>query len=159
MKQKRKFLLQVKKSRKQFVLAYFLSLLLVFSVLYLIYRGYNVSLLALGIATFFFLITLFVAEVIHTREWWAITESSLIHSESILNKNVREIDFSSISDLDIDQPLIARILGYGTVHIRLFLNETSVSIKNINSPENFIEELKTAMSVNQWKRGNGIRKI
>jgi hypothetical protein len=63
-----------------------------------------------------------------------------------LSKNVREIDFSSISDLDLEQPLFKRILNYGNVNVRLFLNETSISIKNINNPGQFIERLQEIIS-------------
>ena len=82
----------------------------------------------------------------------------MIQSTGIFNKNVREIDFSSISDLDLDQSFFKRFLNYGNVNVRLFLNETSIKIHDISNPEEFIETLQRLISMNRRPR-HGIRKI
>ena len=50
--------------------------------------------------------------------------------------------FSSISDLDLDQPVHKRILGYGNINIRLFLNENPMRVSDINNPENFFDRVR-----------------
>ncbi len=55
-------------------------------------------------------------------------------------KNVTKIDFLKVSDLEIDQPLLQRLLGYGTVNVRVFSKYPPV--KNINKPQKFLEELQ-----------------
>lgn len=157
MKEKR-HLLKVRRSRK----AYFLLYLMIFSVLFLIgylnYKNYEISKFALIISIVFVVLMIKIIEVHRFRDWWAITNTSLIQSTGIFDKNIREIDFSSISDLDLDQPFFKRILDYGIVNVRLFLNETSIKIMDINKPEEFIRELQNKISINR-KQKNGLRKI
>ena len=102
--------------------------------------------------------TIKVSEYLRLRDWWAITNNSLVQSTGLFNKNVREIDFSSISDLDLEQSFFKRFLNYGNVNVRLFLNETSIKIIDITKPNDFIENLQRIISMNRGKK-NGLRKI
>lgn len=155
---KKEYVLKVKKSRKSHLVYYLMILAIILILSYLSLNGYQMGGFVFIISGLFVFGILAFIEVNHAREWWAITNSSLIHSFSILNKNVREVDFSSISDLDLDQPLLKRMLNYGDVNVRLFLNETSICIKNINSPKLFIETLQGLMAERGGKKV-GIRKI
>jgi membrane protein YdbS with pleckstrin-like domain len=149
MKKSKNYLLKVKKSRKSYLFIYFLAIIVLFSLFYLNREGYEITSSVLVASLVFIVGIFFVTEVLHRREWWAITETALIHSISILNKNVREVGFSSISDMDLDKPLYKRFLGYGNVNIRIFLNETTIRVKNINSPEKFIKLLQDLISKNR----------
>ena len=99
----------------------------------------------------FIAIVIKVVEVNIIRDWWAITDSTFIESKSILDKNVREIDFNAIADIDLDQPLFKRILGYGTVNIRKFLNEKTIIVEDINEPDKFINILQEAIQKRKAK--------
>jgi len=90
-------------------------------------------------------------EIHRIRNWWAITENSFIENRGIVNKNIREIEFESISDLSLNQGLHKRILGYGTINIRRFLNEAAISVPNINKPEVFLNLLQEAIKLNKSK--------
>jgi hypothetical protein len=149
MKKRGKYLLRVRKSRKSYFPFYIMVFIVFFSLLYLYQEGYELTSEVLTISLVFILGIFLLVEVLHRREWWAITETALIHSISILNKNVREVGFSSISDMDLDKPLYKRFLGYGNVNIRIFLNETTIRVKNINSPEKFIKLLQDLISKNR----------
>ena len=156
MKKGQKILLKVKKTRKAYFFLYLMAVIVAGTLFYLYLNGYEISQFVLVISGVFIVGIIFLIEIMHAREWWAITESSLIHSISILNKNVREVSFSSISDLDLDKPLHKRILGFGNVNIRVFLNETTIRVKNINNPERFINLIQDLVSEN--RRNGNVRK-
>lgn len=155
---KREYLIKVRRSRKTYFLIYLMILAIVFALGYLYYSGYSISKVALITAGIFVFTAFKFTELHRFKDWWAITNSSLVQSTGIFDKNVREMDFSSISDLDLDQPFFKRLLNYGDVNVRLFLNETSIKIININRPEKFIEELQKVMSMNRGESNNA-RKI
>jgi len=155
---KREYLIKVKKSRKSYFLLYLMVIFILSLIGYLFYKGYSINKLALIISFVFAFLILKFTEIDRFKDWWAITESSLVQSKGIFNKNVREIDFSSISDLDLDQTFFKRILNYGNINVRLFLNETSIKIVDITRPKEFIEEFQKIVSNNKNQR-NGIRKI
>jgi membrane protein YdbS with pleckstrin-like domain len=155
---KRDYLIKVKKSRKSYFLLYLMVIFILSLIGYLFYKGYSINKFALIISFVFAFLILKFTEIDRFKDWWAITESSLIQSKGIFNKNVREIDFSSISDLDLDQTFFKRILNYGNINVRLFLNETSIKIVDITRPKEFIEEFQKIVSNNKNQR-NGIRKI
>ena len=117
--------------------------------------GLTIPTLTLIISIIFIILIIKVIEIHRMKDWWAITNSALIQSLGLLNKNVREVGFSSISDMDIDKPFFKRFLNYGDVNVRLFLNETSINIKNISNPDQFVEDFQIIISQNR-KKNNGI---
>ncbi len=156
--QKKKYLIKVRRSRRSFLILYLMIIAIITLLFYLYYTGNNPSLFALIISIIFIKILINYTEIQRWKNWWAITNTSLIQSTGIFNKNVREIDFSSISDLDLDQSFFKRVLNYGNVNVRLFLNETSIKIIDISEPREFIEELQRIISMSGRKK-DGIRKI
>jgi hypothetical protein len=142
---KEQILLKVFKSRKSHVHYYFMILVVWVFVSFLYYWRGVIDFKILIAAAVFTAFVLYFIEVDIVRNWWAITDSFIIESKSILNKNVREIDLNSIADIDLDQPLFKRFLGYGTVNIRKFLNEKSITIPDIDNPEVFINILQDAI--------------
>jgi len=130
--------------------------IIVGTLLVLNYYNYSITPKVLILSSLFIFFLLSYTEYHRIKDWWAITDHSLVQSRGLLSKNVREIDFSSISDLDVDQPILKRILNFGNVNVRLFLNETSISITDINQPEDFIKELQSIISLNKRKKEHGI---
>ena len=154
---KKRYLLKVKRSRKTYLMIYLMILAILLSLIYLYYDGKTPSRLALIVSGIFIILAIKFTELHRFKDWWVITNNSIIQSTGILNKNIREIGFSSISDLDLDQPFFKRILNYGNVNVRLFLNETSIKIVDINKPREFIEELQRIVSMNKEQR-DGIQR-
>lgn len=154
----KRYLTKVYRSRATYFPIYLMITIIILVLGYLYYIRNNPSTIALIISGIFIFLAILISEVHRIREWWAITNSSLVHSVSIMNKNVREVDFASISDLDLDQPLTKRIFGHGDVNVRLFLNETSIKIKDIHNPVGFIEEFQRIIRMNR-ERKDGIRKL
>lgn len=155
---KREYIVKIKRSRKMYLLIYLMNLAIILFLVYLFYKEYTLNKKAIIISIIFIIVIIKITEIHRFRNWWAITEHSLIQSTGILNKNVREVDFSSISDIDLDQPLFKRMFDYGNVNVRLFLNETSINIENINKPESFMEKLQELIVKNKNKK-HGLRKI
>jgi uncharacterized membrane protein YdbT with pleckstrin-like domain len=156
MKEKRKYVLKVRRSRKAYLPLYLMVISLLILIGYLYYSGNPLDPIGLIVSGVFVLLTIKFTEVHRITDWWAITDNSLVQSLGLLNRNVREVGFSSISDFDLDQPFFKRILDYGNVNVRLFINETSIKINDINRPAEFIEELQKRISLNQEQK-NGIR--
>ena len=154
--QKKNYFLKVRRSRKTYSLLYLMIFLILSLISYLYYKGYTLSYFVLGLSLLFIILITKFTELHRFKDWWAITNTSIIQSTGIFNKNIRDISFSSISDLDLDQPFFKRILNYGNVNVRLFLNETSIKIIDIDKPEEFIEELQRIISMNREQK-NGIR--
>lgn len=149
-----KILLKVRRSRKSYFLIYFLILAIIGFLAYSKVIGLAVSSLALILSVSFIFLLIKFTEVHRMKDWWAITDSVLIQSLSLLNKNIREIAFSSISDIEIDQPLFKRFLNYGDVNVRLFLSEKPIRISNINNPEGFVEDFQ--LIVSHSRKGGGV---
>jgi membrane protein YdbS with pleckstrin-like domain len=152
MKKRKNYLLKVKKSRKSYFFLYLMALVVLGVLIYFYKNNYEIDNLVFIFSGIFIVGIFFITEILHAREWWAITDSSLIHSISILNKNVREVDFGSISDMDLDKPLFKRLFNYGTVNVRVFLNETSIHVKDINNPEKFINLLQDLIKNKRSKK-------
>lgn len=153
------FLIKVKVSRKAFLPLYFLILVVIGTLGFLYFKGYAVNRVSLIASFVFSVFAIKLIEIERQRDWWAVTNTSLVQSTGILNKNVKEIDFSSISDLDLDKPLFKRFLNYGNVNVRVFFNENSICIRDINQPERFIEFLQGVMNTHKKreKEEHGIR--
>ena len=156
---KKDFLLKVRVSRKRYLSLYIFAILIFLLIIYLtLFLKYNLSKTSWTLSISYLLFTIALIEYEILQDWWGVTETSLVQSLGLFNKNVRQVDFSSISDLDLNQPLFKRILNYGNVNVRLFLNETSISIKDINNPNKFIEDLQKIIAKSRKKK-DGIRDL
>jgi hypothetical protein len=153
------YLIKVRRSRKSYLEIYLMILIIIGTIVYLYQTRGIFSKYALWIALFFILILVKSTELHRIKDWWGITNSSIVQSTGLLSKNLREVDFNSISDLDLNQSLFKRILNYGDVNVRLFLNETSFTVKDINSPEDFIKQLQKIISDRKGGGDNGHRRL
>jgi len=126
-------------------------------LIYMTFIGMPVSLIAWGVSLFVLSSLIKYAEYHRIKDWWAITDSSLIQNLGLFNKHIRHVGFSSISDIGITKPLRKRLLNYGHVNVRLFLNETSINIENISHPERFVDFFHGAISEHRkYNHGIGI---
>lgn len=153
---KRNFLIKVKATRESYFPIYLMMLTILLTIMYLFLNGYEVSNTILISAIIFIILLVKVVEIHRQRDWWALTESNLVESKSILNKNLREIDYSSISGLELDQPLYKRMLNYGTIVVRMHLNGAPIFINNIKNPEEFLR--KAQKIIFEKRRNNNEKK-
>lgn len=153
------YLIKVRRSRKSYIGIYLMILIVIGTMIYLYQTRGVFSKYALFIALVFILFLVKATELHRIKDWWGITNSSIVQSTGLLSKNLREVDFNSISDLDLSQSLFKRILNYGDVNVRLFLNETSFTVKDINSPEDFIKQLQKIISERKGGKNNEHRRL
>lgn len=144
---KERYLIKVRRSRKRYVLFYFMAFCVLGVLIYFMFNDYKINPVVLILSLLYVALTVKLTELHRVKDWWAITDHSLVQSTGIFNKNIREVDFSSISDLDLEKPLFKRIFNYGNVNVRLFLNDSAVKILDINRPEEFVKDLENLISV------------
>jgi len=149
--QRKNFLLKVRRTRKSYFLVYLMILIIIGVLIYFNISGLTIPSFTLIISIGFIVLLVKITEIHRMRHWWAITDSTLIQSIGLLNKNMREVSFSSISDVGIDKPFLKRLLNYGNVTVRIFLNESSIEIKNISNPEQFVEDFQSIISRDRKK--------
>ncbi len=72
--------------------------------------------------TFIFLVFGIVAGV---RAWWksftteiAVTTTRVVHKEGFINRYTNEMNLEKIESVQVDQSILGRIFGYGTIFIR-----------------------------------------
>jgi hypothetical protein len=149
--QGKKILFKVRRSRRSYLLVYLIALGFFMILIYLANTGLTMSPLTWIIALFLILSLIKYAEIHRIKDWWGITDSALIQSLGLLNKNIRHVGFTSISDMDINKPIHKRVLNYGDVNVRLFLSDTSINIKNISNPDRFVESFHIIISEHKKK--------
>lgn len=81
--------------------------------------------------------TLFIAPLIdkYTNEY-AITNKRVVVKTGLISRDTFEMNHSRIESVNVDQGILGRILGYGTISI-VGSGGTKVSFPNIKSPLEF----------------------
>ena len=148
-----KYLMKVYRSRTSYFLIYLMILTVLVFLGYVYSTHGEISKIALIISGVFIFSAIYITEIHRFREWWAITPESVIHNLSILNKNVMEVDFSKISDLELDQPFFSRLMGHGTVRIRMYTK--FIPVINIYNPRKFLKTLQHSISEHGNKSSGG----
>lgn len=143
------FILKVRQSRKGFFTAYLMAIIVIIILSYLYLNEHKIEKIPLLISTVFIVLCIKYVEYNILSNWWAITDSTVVQSTGLFNKNIRSVDFPAISDFDIDQAFFKRIFDYGDVNIYLFSPKTKMTIKNINNPEEFFNVLES--SLKKWR--------
>ena len=117
--------------------------ILLFTVIAIKISGKEVNKFVFETALIFSAILLASVEIHILRDVYEINNSSLVHHKGIISNKIRKVDLIAISDADSKQNSWQRILNYGDVSARMFSAESTLLIKNINSPvkfANFLEE-------------------
>jgi len=134
--------LRVRTSRKRFIPLYSMAAVLLGTVIVIKYRGLPLSPFYFYGAIAFAVLVVKYVEVLRFNDWYEVNPAFLVHSNGIFNRNERNVNFGSISDLDVKQNLWQIIFGYGDIHVRLFSADTTTLIKGINHPKNFAQFLE-----------------
>lgn len=76
------------------------------------------------------------------RAWWrsftteiAVTTNRVIYKTGFIKRHTAEMNMDKVESVDVDQSLLGRILGYGTVNIR----GTGASIEELDYIDHAIE--------------------
>ncbi len=76
---------------------------------------------------------------------YTITKSKILINYGLLRRTRRYIYINSISDLDVKQTRIERLLNYGTIHLRATSGESSLELTNIGNPHQIMELVEQQM--------------
>lgn len=83
------------------------------------------------------ILTLFIAPLIHKyTDEFAITNRRVIIKTGLISRNTFEMNLSKIESVNVDQGVIGRILGYGTIRI-VGSGGTKETFPNILNPLDF----------------------
>lgn len=76
------------------------------------------------------------------RAWWqsftteiAVTTNRVIYKTGFIKRHTAEMNMDKVESVDVDQSLLGRILGYGTINIR----GTGASIEELDHIDHAIE--------------------
>ena len=138
-------IMKARTSRKLYIPVYLMIIVLVLVIIYLKVFGLSINKLAFIGAIAFAIISFLFIEIHRLRDLYEINPNSLVHSNGILNKKVKSVDFFAISDSDVSQNLLQRMFNFGNVNVRLFSQDSTTSVKNINNPLEFARFLEESI--------------
>jgi uncharacterized membrane protein YdbT with pleckstrin-like domain len=75
-------------------------------------------LLAAGIVALFGLVLLLAALIRRAGTELAVTDQRVVYKSGIIARHTIEMNRAKVESVDVDQSLLGRILGYGTVQLR-----------------------------------------
>jgi hypothetical protein len=98
------------------------------------------------------------AEVIRIAlDWWneryIITNRRVMEVRGIINKNVRDSALEKVNDVELNQSIVGRLLGYGTVQIITGSDIGVNEFKRISNPVRFKREMLNAKE--NYQRAGG----
>jgi len=129
-------------SRKTYIPIYLIVLLIIGSIIFFWYNGFEINKYAIIGALAAVLICIKSTEIHRLNHKYEITSNSLVHTRGIFGRVSRRLDFFAISDFDVSQTLWQRILNYGNVNVRLFSKDSTSCVKNIDRPFEFMKFLE-----------------
>ena len=138
-----KDILRTRASRKVYIPFYLMVFILIGVILYIKLNNLFLNPIAIMAAVLFIIIILNFTEFHRLNNAYEVNLSSLVHKKGILRKVTKNIDFLSISDIDVSQSLWQRLFNFGDVNVRLFSLDTTTSIKNISNPNEFAKFLES----------------
>ena len=147
--------LKVRNSRKVYIPAYLMIIILVSTLIYIQVAGKSINDLALKIAIAFSIIVLVVTELHRLGNSYEIGDNSLIHKKGYFTITFTRLQFGAISDSDVRQNPWQRLFHYGNVEVHLFSKENRVLIRNINKPSYFVNFLHRKIRESGGRRGIG----
>ncbi len=151
--EKRQDTMSATNSRKTYISFYLMASTLVVATAYIKSLGLEINPLAFQGVITFAVLGLGITEIHRLKHSYQVTPYFLIHNKGYIAKKIKRISLVSISDVDLQQTLWQKFLGYGDIHVHLFSEGSRVTIKNINSPKRFAEILEKNIEGNM-SRGN-----
>lgn len=134
--------LKIRGSRKRYFLIYVMVLIVIAIVGYIRYNNLFLSESAFVFAIIFIISALFSTEIHRFMEFYRITTNYLECTVGLFSKKTKKILIESIVDIDLNQKVWQRFLGYGTLNIHAASGVNIIQIKSINNPVRFMDFLE-----------------
>jgi uncharacterized membrane protein YdbT with pleckstrin-like domain len=129
-------------SRRSFLLEYCCGIFLVGLLSFFIYKKIDLN---TKLTYFVFGLALFSigsAEISRLLHRCRVTHSKLVIIDGMIKLSKKHIYIKAISDINIKQKVIQRLLNYGVIHIKTMSGESSLEIKNVANPGKRMEEIE-----------------
>ncbi|MBU0457072.1 MAG: PH domain-containing protein [Nanoarchaeota archaeon] len=145
-------LMSLRKTRKSLTTEYFcaiflLLLLLISSVKGLVIKA-NIKYFIFGLALFSFV----SAELSRYFVNYKITPKKVITTNGIIKQTKKNIYFHPlgfVTDINVKQDRIQRILNYGTVYVKSASGDNSLEIKDVDRPHEVLEMIENLIKRNR----------
>ncbi|MEK6842645.1 MAG: PH domain-containing protein [Nanoarchaeota archaeon] len=150
--------LSIRNSRKLYIPVYLMIFILFLAIGMIKFYGKEINDWAFRTVLVFSAVGMIMTEFHRLRNRYEINDSSFVHVKGVLVKTTTRTDLSVISDIVIKQNPWQIILGYGTVHVVVYSEETP--IKNVDNPlmvVSFLEnkmKMKRVVEHSKQRRGN-----
>jgi len=132
--------LVLRETRKQFLMYYLFSILLVVWIVYLKVNGRQI----VGIGTAFAGIVAFggvlAPEAFRMWSYAVVTPQSLEVSSGILRRRHRRVSLSIVTDIHIQQHLLQRVLNYGTITVSV-AGQQHFSLGVVHDPHDHVDQI------------------
>ncbi len=147
--------LRKRNSRKLYIPVYIMVAILFGTIAFIQLSGRDLNFIAVQ-ATLIFTFFLFASTELHRiNNVYEIHPGSLVHVKGILKKITRRTDLLAVSDADISQNLWQMMLGYGNVSVRVFSQDSTMRVRNISGPSQFVDFLTERMKKSRRSSGTG----
>ena len=137
-----KRILHVNNSRKVYVIIYLMMIIVAGLIIYIKVMDLPLNKNAFIGAISFIILGILITEIHRKRISYEVTPLYLIHNKGILSRKSKKILLESIVDIDLNQKLWQRLLGYGSVEVHAASGANIIKVKNINKPGRFVDILE-----------------
>ena len=144
-------IVKIRGSRKLYLPIYLMIIVLILFLAVIKINNLEITKIGLFSSIAFIILGIKATEIHRLNNKYEVNPASLVHTTGYFNKMSKRLDFHSVSDISLSQNFWQRILGYGDINVSIFASEASTTLKNIASPNKFIELLETRASI--AKRG------
>ncbi len=137
---------RTRNSRKLYIPIYVMIFILFGTIAFIQFSGRELNILALQATIIFSFLVLLITELHRFNNLYEIHSNALVHVKGLLKKVIRRTDLLAVSDADQSQNLWQMMLRYGNVSVRVFSQDSTMYVRNIDNPSAFIEFLEDKMS-------------
>ena len=148
-------ILITRNSRKTYIPLYVMLTVLFMTIAFIQFSGRELNFIAVQATMIFTLFIIASTELHRMNNLYEIHPSLLVHVKGILKKVTRRTDLLAVSDADISQNLWQMMLGYGNVSVRVFSQDSTMQVRNISDPSDFVDFLTTQRNNIRKSGGTG----
>jgi len=135
-------LMIIRKSRRSFLLEYFCSALLLVLLTADYWKGIQLPVYFTYAIMAFVAFLILSAELARLTHRCIVTSTKLVIIDGLIRQSKKHIYIEAISDIDVKQSTLQRILNYGTIHIKSMSGEGCLEIKDVADPEEVMTEIE-----------------
>jgi len=140
----RKRLKKIRYSRKLYLPLYIMILVLIGFMIYIKYSGRGINEMAFKVVLAFIIIIILATEIHRFGEVYHLTENAVILNSGYFGILSKRMEFEAISDMQVLQSAWQRVWNFGD--LQMFKFAPGPTLKNINRPNAFAEELEKIMA-------------